>query len=166
MIWGVRFLQEATGLTTERRSFDRRRFRWDGSSAARCWAFSDRIGRRKPVIMGGAVRSARLPRLDSLRPADVFPPYVLGTDRGHGVRRGDVPYTVIKEANPPQLGGTATGVIGFLNFTFSALLGPVFGWMHAYVSRRYGYRTSSTTRSTFSHFYSESPLAIVLTIFC
>jgi hypothetical protein len=34
---------------------------------------------------------------------------------------------VIKEANPPQFGGTATGVINFLNFTFSALLGPVFG---------------------------------------
>jgi UDP-N-acetylmuramyl pentapeptide phosphotransferase/UDP-N-acetylglucosamine-1-phosphate transferase len=40
-----------------------------------------------------------------------------------------LPYTVIKEANPPQFGGTATGVMNFLNFTFSALLGPVFGWM-------------------------------------
>jgi MFS family permease len=38
-----------------------------------------------------------------------------------------LPYAVIKEANPPDLGGTATGVINFLNFTFSALLGPVFG---------------------------------------
>jgi hypothetical protein len=38
-----------------------------------------------------------------------------------------IPYTVIKEANPPQLGGSATGVINFINFTFSALLGPVFG---------------------------------------
>jgi MFS family permease len=38
-----------------------------------------------------------------------------------------LPYTVIKEANPPELGGTATGVINFINFTFSALLGPVFG---------------------------------------
>ena len=38
-----------------------------------------------------------------------------------------LPYTVIEEANPPELGGTATGVINFLNFTFSALLGPVFG---------------------------------------
>jgi MFS family permease len=38
-----------------------------------------------------------------------------------------LPYTVIKEANPPELGGSATGVINFLNFTFSALLGPVFG---------------------------------------
>jgi hypothetical protein len=38
-----------------------------------------------------------------------------------------LPYTVIKEANPPAYGGTATGVVNFLNFTFSALLGPVFG---------------------------------------
>jgi sugar phosphate permease len=30
------------------------------------------------------------------------------------------------EANPPNVAGTATGVINFLNFTFSALLGPVF----------------------------------------
>jgi MFS family permease len=38
-----------------------------------------------------------------------------------------LPYSVIKEANPPALGGSATGVINFINFTFSALLGPVFG---------------------------------------
>jgi hypothetical protein len=37
-----------------------------------------------------------------------------------------LPYTVIKEANPPNVSGTATGVVNFLNFTFSALLGPVF----------------------------------------
>jgi hypothetical protein len=37
-----------------------------------------------------------------------------------------IPYSVIKEANPPQMSGTATGVINFINFKFSALLGPVF----------------------------------------
>jgi hypothetical protein len=40
-----------------------------------------------------------------------------------------VPYSVIKEANPANMGGTATGVQNFLNFTFSALLGPVFAGM-------------------------------------
>ena len=40
-----------------------------------------------------------------------------------------LPYTVIKEANPPELGGTAAGVVNFLNFTFTALLGPVFAGM-------------------------------------
>jgi MFS family permease len=38
-----------------------------------------------------------------------------------------LPYTVIKEANPPELSGSATGVINFINFTFSAVLGPLFG---------------------------------------
>lgn len=45
-----------------------------------------------------------------------------------------LPYTIIKEANPPQFGGTATGVVNFLNFTFSAVLGPVFGWSLQQVS--------------------------------
>jgi len=45
-----------------------------------------------------------------------------------------LPYTVIKEVNPPQFGGTATGVVNFINFTFSALLGPVFGWKLQQVS--------------------------------
>jgi predicted MFS family arabinose efflux permease len=47
-----------------------------------------------------------------------------------------LPYTVIKEANPPELGGTATGVVSFLIFTFSALLGPVFARILENVSAR------------------------------
>jgi hypothetical protein len=46
-----------------------------------------------------------------------------------------LPYTVIKEANPPELGGSAAGVVSFLIFTFSALLGPVFGKILQGVSR-------------------------------
>ena len=37
-----------------------------------------------------------------------------------------IPYTVIKEANRPEHSGTATGVINFLNFSMTALLGPLF----------------------------------------
>jgi MFS family permease len=59
----------------------------------------------------------------------VFPPYVLGLIAGLASGAAMLPYTVIKEANPPEVSGTATGVVNFLNFTFSALLGPVFGWM-------------------------------------
>jgi hypothetical protein len=59
-------------------------------------------------------------------PQSLLPPYLLGTLTG--VASGSVMllYTVIKEANPPELNGTATGVVNFLNFTLSALLGPVF----------------------------------------
>jgi uncharacterized membrane protein len=62
-------------------------------------------------------------------PAGVLPPYVLGLVAGIGSGAAMLPYTVIKEANPSEVSGTATGVVNFLNFTFSALLGPVFGWI-------------------------------------
>jgi MFS family permease len=64
----------------------------------------------------------------------VLPPYVLGLVAGIASGAAMLPYTVIKEANPPQFGGIATGVVNFLNFTFSALLGPVFAWMLQHLS--------------------------------
>jgi hypothetical protein len=64
----------------------------------------------------------------------VLPPYTLGLVAGIASGAAMLPYTIIKEANPPQFGGSATGVINFLNFTFSALLGPVFGWVLQRVS--------------------------------
>jgi len=130
MIWGVRFLQEAHGLDY-------------GSAVMRSamvpigWIIgcpllgfiSDRIGRRKPVIIGGALVLLGCLAWILYGQPDVFPPYVLGLVAGVASGAAMLPYTVIKEANPPQFGGTATGVINFLNFTFSALLGPVFGWV-------------------------------------
>jgi MFS family permease len=127
MIWGVRYLQEAYG-------FDY------GSAVMRSamvplgWIIgcpllgfiSDRLGRRKPVIIGGALVLLGCLVWILYGPTDVFPPYVLGLVAGLGSGAAMLPYTVIKEANPPQFSGTATGVVNFLNFTFSALLGPVF----------------------------------------
>ena len=128
MIWGVRYLQEAHGLNY-------------GSAVMRSAAvpfgwiigcpllgfISDRIGRRKPVIVGGAVVLFACLAWILYGKIDVFPPYVIGLVAGLASGAAMLPYSVIKEANPPQFGGTATGVINFLNFTFSALLGPVFG---------------------------------------
>jgi len=67
-------------------------------------------------------------------PPDVLPPYILGLFAGIVSGAAMLTYTIIKEANPPQFSGTATGVVNFLNFTFSALLGPVFGWSLQQVS--------------------------------
>ena len=135
MIWGVRYLQEAHGIDY-------------GSAVMRSatvpigWIIgcpllgliSDRIGRRKPVIIVAAgVLLACLAWILYGR-AGFFPPYVLGLLAGVASGAAMIPYTIIKEANPPQFGGTATGVINFLNFTFSALLGPVFGWILLRVS--------------------------------
>ena len=50
---------------------------------------SDRIGRRKPVIVVGAVVLLACLAWILYGPADVLPPYVLGTHRRRGVGRGD-----------------------------------------------------------------------------
>jgi MFS family permease len=130
MIWGVRYLQEAIGLdygSAVMRSATVP-FGWIIGCPLLGW-ISDRIGRRKPVILGGAAVLLACLAWILYGPTDVLPPYVLGLVAGIASGAAMVPYTVIKEANPPELGGTATGVINFLNFTFSALLGPVFGWI-------------------------------------
>ena len=46
--------------------------------------------------------------------AGVLPPYVLGLVAGVASGAAMLPYTVIKEANPPEASGTATGVVNFL----------------------------------------------------
>ena len=135
MIWGVRYLQEAHG-------FDYGSAVMRSATVPLGWIIgcpllgfiSDRLGRRKPVIIGGALVLLACLAWILYGPVGVLPPYVLGLVAGIASGAAMLPYTVIKEANPPQYGGTATGVINFLNFTFSALLGPVFGWLLLRVS--------------------------------
>jgi MFS family permease len=74
-----------------------------------------------------------------------------------------LPYTVIKEANPPQFSGTATGVVNFLNFTFSALLGPVFGWILQHVSGRAEQMELEHYQTAFEPLLYGVVIAIVLT---
>jgi MFS family permease len=128
MTWGVRFLQEGHG-------FDYGEAVMRSATVPVGWVIgcpllgmlSDRIGRRKPVIVGGAaVLFLCLAWILYGRP-DAIAPYVVGLIAGLASGAAMLPYTVIKEANPPELGGTATGVVSFLIFTFSALLGPLFG---------------------------------------
>jgi sugar phosphate permease len=127
MVWGVRYLQEAHG-------FDYGAAVMRSAMVPLGWIIgcpllgliSDRIGRRKPVIIGGAVTLLASLAWILFGPAELLPPYLLGLITGLASGAAMLPYTVIKEANPPQMSGTSTGVINFINFTFSALLGPVF----------------------------------------
>ena len=128
MVWGVRYLQEAHGVDY-------------GSSVLRSAAvplgwvigcpllgwLSDRIGRRRPVIIGGGVVLVLSLAWILYGPTNVFPPYTLGLLAGIASGAAMLPYTVIKEANAPQHGGTATGAVHLINFSLTALLGPVFG---------------------------------------
>jgi MFS family permease len=129
MIWGVRYLQDAHGYeyTSAVIRSATVPFGWIIGAPLLGW-ISDRLGRRRPVIIGGAVLLGACLVWILYGPADVLPPYALGIATGIASGASLVPYTVIKEANAPEHSGTATGVCNFLNFTFSALLAPVFAW--------------------------------------
>ena len=131
MVWGVRYLQDARG-------FDYATAVLRSATVPLGWMIgcpllgflSDRLGRRKPVILAGAAVLLACLAWILYGPADVLPPYALALVAGIASGAAMLPYTVIKEVNPPGVSGTATGVVNFLNFTFSALLGPVFaGWL-------------------------------------
>jgi MFS family permease len=166
MVWGVRFLQEAHGMdyaTSVMRSATVP-FGWI-IGCPLLGFISDRIGRRKPVIIGGAaLLLVCLGWILFGRPG-VFPPFIPGIVTGIASGAAMLPYTVIKEANPLRFSGTSTGVINFINFTFSALLGPVFGKILMRAS-------GEATRMEVQHFQTAFlplifgvAIAIILTLF-
>jgi MFS family permease len=128
MTWGVRFLQEARG----------REYDVAVGLAATVplgWMIgcpllgfiSDRLGRRKPVLIGGAVALLAAVAWILFGDPKIFRGPMVGVLMGVASGAAMIPTTIIKEANPPQLGGSAAGVVNFINFSLSALLGPVFG---------------------------------------
>lgn len=104
---------------------------------------SDFIGRRKPVIIAGAaIMALALAQI-------VFLPSLLPTEIGmliFGIASGAamIPYSTIKEVNPDEVKGSATGGINFLVFGITALIGPVFAGMIG--------KTLATTVNRTAHF--------------
>jgi MFS family permease len=128
MTWGVRFLQEARGREYDAAVVLAATIPIGWMIGCPLLGFiSDRLGRRKPVIIGGTVMLLGILTWVLFGNPEIFRGHAVGILMGIASGAAMIPYTVIKEANPPEVAGTATGVINFLNFTFSALLGPLFG---------------------------------------
>ena len=130
MIWGVDFLQKSRGLSHE-------------SATVACalvpigWAIgcpllgwiADKIKRRIPVIIGGAVLMIlsllQLAYLTNLMSEDISL-LLMGIGSGAAM----IPYSIIKEVNPDKVKGSATGAINFLTFGVTTLLAPLFSSLY------------------------------------
>jgi MFS family permease len=165
MIWGVRFLQEAHG-------FDFASAVIRSSTVPIGWIIgcplmgyiSDRIGRRKPVIIAGASILLACLGFILYGRTDIFPPYFIGLMAGVASGAAMLPYTIIKEVNEPQYGGTATGTVNFLNFTLSAVLGPVFGRIILSLSGKGGKINLEQYQAAFQPLLYGVGIAIILTL--
>lgn len=163
MVWGVRYLQE--GLGADYTSAVLRSAMVPVGWIIGCPLLgfvSDRLGRRKPVMVAGGLLLLASFAWVLYGPPGIFPPYVLGLIAGVASGAAMLPYSVIKEANPAQYSGTATGVINFLNFTFSALSGPVFaGLLH-----RAAGGADAMTRAHYQSAFEPLLYGIVVAIVC
>jgi MFS family permease len=128
MTWGVRFVQEARGHEYDTAVMLAATIPLGWMIGCPLLGFiSDWLGRRKPVILAGTIVLLAVLAWILFGDPVILRGWKVGVLMGIASGAAMIPYTIIKEANPPELGGSATGVINFINFTFSALLGPVFG---------------------------------------
>jgi MFS family permease len=145
MVWGVRFFQSD-------RLFSYGSAVFAVSMVPLGWVFgcplmgwiADKLGRRKPALIGGAVvmlaAAVQLVYLPGLVPEWVTL-LVFGIASGSAM----IPYTIIKEVNPDDVKGSATGGMNFLTFGVTALIGPIFG-------RLYGQTLGSPDVQPVDHF--------------
>lgn len=130
MIWGVPFLREGWHIDYSE-AVNR------ASMVPLGWVVgapllgyvADHIGRRKPVLIGGAALMLVTALAILYLPPNTLPPYLLGFVLGFGSGAAMIPYSSIKEVNPDEVKGSATGAINFLVFVMSALVAPVYGWL-------------------------------------
>src|SRR6204780_3721635 len=86
---------------------------------------SDRIGRRKPVIVGSAAVMILAALQIAFKPLPIsvhIAMFLFGVASGAAM----IPYSVIKEVNPDSVKGSAAGGINFLVFGITAFLAPVY----------------------------------------
>jgi MFS family permease len=164
MVWGVRFLQEAHDLPYDVAVLRSAAvpFGWIIGCPLLGW-LTDRLGRRKPVIIGAAIALLACLAMILYGPPGLMPPYTLALLTGIASGAAMIPYTIIKEANRPEHSGTATGVINFINFSLTALLGPLFA-SRLMAASSGAEREAAHYQSTFTPLMYGVILAILLTL--
>lgn len=153
MTWAVDFFQKDRALDFHTATIS-------SAMVAFGWVFgcpllgyiTDKLKKRKPVLVfGAALMIAALIQL--LYFPDVltakYSMFLLGVASGAAM----IPYSIIKEANPDNVKGSATGAINFITFGVTTLLSPLF-------SRLFG-RTLEDTLDKTVHFQQAGLFWIV-----
>lgn len=130
MIWGVSFLQQGWGIE-HAEAVNR------ASMIPLGWVvgapvlgyLADHFGRRKPALFAGIAIMIVTGLAAIYLPANSLPPYIIGFLFGFGSGAAMIPYSIIKEVNPDEVKGSATGAINFLVFGMSAFGAPLAGWL-------------------------------------
>ncbi|MBC7576150.1 MAG: MFS transporter [Tardiphaga sp.] len=85
---------------------------------------SDKIGRRKPVLIGGALVMLAAGLTAIYVPVGTLPPYSVALLLGIASGAAMIPFSMMKELNPSEVKGTAAGVMNFLVFVTTGIMSP------------------------------------------
>ncbi|MGH8159944.1 MAG: MFS transporter [Rhodanobacter sp.] len=126
MVWGVRFFQEDKLFSYQSAVFA-------ASMVPMGWVFgcpllgwlADTWHRRKLALASGAIVMLLCAIQLTFAPT-ILPAWLTLLVFGVASGAAMIPYTIIKEVNPDNVKGSATGAINFLTFGVTALLGPIF----------------------------------------
>ncbi|MGV0752991.1 MFS transporter [Empedobacter brevis] len=130
MTWAVVFFKLDLGFDTQKAALT-------AAMASLGWVvgcplmgiLTDKIGLRKPVILIGCMGMILMLVLFIYLPNFMNPKitlFIFGIFSGVAM----IPYSVIKEANPDHVKGSATGVQNFLTFGVTSLVSPLFAKMY------------------------------------
>ncbi len=128
MIWGVAFLRQGWHIdyaeAVNRASMIP--LGWVVGSPVLGY-IADHFGRRKPVLFAGMALMLVCALAILYLPPNSLPPYLPGFLFGFGSGAAMIPYSMIKEVNPDEVKGSATGAMNFIVFVMSAFAAPAAG---------------------------------------
>lgn len=130
-LWGVPYLRDAQGMSRELASQHTSLLLIGFAIGALCMGLlSDRIGRRKPIIVGGSAVYVLcwLPIL-GLWHVSLVLSLVHFFVMGFAASGFTLAWASAKEVNPPALSGMATSLVNTGSFLGAGILQPLVGWV-------------------------------------
>ena len=157
MTWGVAFFQKDQGFNYDNAvlTCSMTPLGWVIGCPLLGW-ISDRINKRKTVLIA-SILSMTLIFIQIIYLPHLLPVQLSMLLFGIASGCAMIPYSMIKEANPAEVKGSATGAMNFLTFSVTAVVGPLFG--------RYLGKTLDITTDHVAHFELMGMVIIGLMVF-